>query len=78
MITLSDLSELCGYDVAHVKDRLKRGFEDALGVESERGALTESESQLAEHLSVRHRSRDWIYRLDDKRRKRREHKRQRS
>lgn len=69
MITLS---ELIGYDsdIEYVKNVLKRGFETALGMTARRGALTKSEIELAKHLSKRHKSRDWIYRLDEKRRKR--------
>ena len=60
-----------GYDIDHVKGALKRGFEDALGVEAQRDVLTDSEIELAQRLSEKHRSRDWIYRMDDKRRRRR-------
>ncbi len=41
MITLSELLDGAGYDVDHVKGALKRGFEDALGVDARRGVLTE-------------------------------------
>ena len=74
MITLSELLDGADYDIEHVKSAMKKGFEDALGVESQRGVLTDSETEVAERLSERHRSRDWIYRLDDKRRKRRNRK----
>ena len=70
MITLSDLLGRRGYEVGHVKEALKRGFEDALGVTTVRGALTDSEDLLASRLVDRHRSRDWVYRMDDKRRRR--------
>jgi len=71
MITLSELLDGAGYDIDYVKGALKRGFEDALGVEAQRGVLTDSEIELAQRLSEKHRSRDWIYRMDDKRRRRR-------
>ena len=74
MITLSELFEHA-FDVECVKSVLKCGFEATLGVTTRRGALTESEIELAEHLCKRHKRRDWIYRLDDKRRKRIRHKR---
>lgn len=70
MITLSDLLGRRGYDVGYVKEALERGFEDALEVSAEQGVLAESETQLASRLVARHRSRDWVYRMDDKRRKR--------
>ena len=70
MITLSELLGGAGYDIGHVKGALKRGFENALGVEARRGVLTDSEIELAQRLSEKHRSRDWIYRMDDKRRRR--------
>ena len=71
MITLSELLDGAGYDIDYVKGVLKRGFEDALGVEARRGVLTDSEIELAQRLNEKHRSRDWIYRMDDKRRRRR-------
>jgi lipoate-protein ligase A len=71
MITLLDLLGGADYDINHVKGALKRGFEDALGVEARRSALTESEIALARRLSEKHRSREWVYRMDDKRRRRR-------
>lgn len=70
MITLSELLGRRSYDIDYMKEVLKRGFEDALGITLKCGALTESETALTEHLSKRHRNRDWIYRMDDKRRKR--------
>jgi len=70
MVTLSDLLGQRGYDICDVPAVLKRGFEDALGVTTVRGALTDSEDLLASRLVDRHRSRDWVYRMDDKRRRR--------
>ena len=70
MITLSDLLGRRDYEIRYVQDALKRGFEDALGITLESGVLTESEDWLASRLAERHRNRDWIYRMDDKRRKR--------
>ncbi len=71
MITLSELLDGAGYDIDYVKGVLKRGFEDALGVKARRGVLTGEEIELAQRLSEKHRSREWIYRMDDKRRRRR-------
>lgn len=51
-----------------MKGVLKRGFEDALGVEARRSVLTGAEIELAQRLNARHRSRDWIFQMDDKRR----------
>ncbi len=70
MITLTDLLGRRGYDICDVSEVLKRGFEDALGVTAVCGALTDPEDRLASRLADRHRSRDWVYRMDDKRRKR--------
>ena len=70
MITLSDLLGQRGYDICGVSEVLKMGFEDALGVTTVRGALTDSEDRLASRLVDRHQSRDWVYRMDEKRRKR--------
>ena len=67
MITLSELLDGAGYDIDHVKGILKRGFEGALGVEARRGVLTGAEIEQAQRLCEKHRSRDWIYRMDDKR-----------
>ncbi|KAF5411057.1 MAG: biotin/lipoate A/B protein ligase family protein [Euryarchaeota archaeon] len=76
MITLSDLLGRRGYDICGVSEVLKMGFEDALGVTTVCGAPTDSEDLLASRLADRHRSRDWVYRMDDKRRKRLGRKRQ--
>ena len=74
MITLKDLLNGEGYDLNHVKNTLKNGFEDALGVESKKGVLTKSEIEISDRLVERHRKHEWIYRMDDKRRKRLENK----
>ena len=76
MITLSDLIGWRSYEVEHVKEVLKMGFEDALGVTAVRGALTDSEDRLASRLVDRHRSQGWVYRMDEKRRRRLGHERQ--
>ncbi|CAD7768557.1 Lipoate-protein ligase A subunit 1 [Candidatus Methanoperedenaceae archaeon GB37] len=68
MITLSELLGRTP-DLEEAKSVLRDGFEAALGVTTRDGVLTESEIELAEHLSKRHKSRDWIYRMDNKRRK---------
>lgn len=54
-----------------MKGALKRGFEDALGVEAGRSVLTDLEIKLAQRLNEKHKSREWIYRMDNKRRRRR-------
>jgi len=41
------------------------------GVEARRSLLTGAEIELAQRLSEKHRGREWIYRMDDKRRRRR-------
>ena len=70
MITLFELLGGAEYDLDHVKWALKLGFEDAMGVEARCSVLTDSEVELAQRLSEKHRSRDWIYRMDDNRRRR--------
>ena len=42
----------------------------ALEIEARRGVLAGAETELAQRLSEKHRSRDWVYRMDDKRRRR--------
>ena len=59
----------------HVKGIMKRGFEDALGVEARHSVLTGAEIELPQRLNEKHRSRDWIYRMDDKRRRQRQRRR---
>ena len=54
----------------HVNEALKLGFEEALGVDARRSVLTGAKIELAQRLNEKHRSRDWIYRMDDKRRRR--------
>ncbi len=61
MITLPELLGGSGYDIDHVKGALKCGFEDMPGVEAWCGVLTGEDIELAQHLSEKHRSRDWIY-----------------
>ncbi|HUV82351.1 MAG TPA: lipoate--protein ligase [archaeon] len=70
MITLSDLMELP--DLEEIKQALRAGFEDALGIGTYDGQLSEAEIILAQELTTLYTSRDWIYRMDDKRKKRRE------
>jgi lipoate-protein ligase A len=69
MITLKDLLNGEDYDISHVKRTLKNGFENALGVKTKNGVLTRSEIELSNCLVERHRRHEWIYRMDDKRRK---------
>ena len=49
---------------------LKCGFEDMTVVDAWCGVLMGEDIELAQHLSEKHRSRDRIYRMDDKRRRR--------
>ena len=58
MITLSELLDGAGYVIDHVKGALKRGFEDALGVEAQCSVLMGEEIELAQRLNEKHRSRD--------------------
>ncbi len=71
LITLSELLDGAGYDIDHVKGIIKRGFEDALGPEARRSMLTGEEIELAQRLNEKHKSREWIYRMDYERRRRR-------
>lgn len=63
MITLMDLGIT---DIETVKTALRKGFEKALGVESEEGALTESEIEMAARLLEKYENKEWIYRMDIK------------
>ena len=74
MITLKDLLNGENYYIDHVKKILKSGFEIVLGVETKNGVLTKSEIELSNSLVERHRRNEWIYRMDNKRRKRLESK----
>ena len=69
MITLSELLGVAGYDIDHVKEALKRGFEDALGVKARRSVLMGEKIKLDQRLNEKHLNGDWIYSMDDKRRR---------
>ncbi|VVB85329.1 Lipoate-protein ligase A subunit 1 [uncultured archaeon] len=72
MITLCDMGIS---DVEAVKKALRHGFEEALGIRSQEGMLTVSESKQAAILMDKYMRTDWIYRMDHKRdmRKKRDH-----
>ncbi|HEY9245759.1 MAG TPA: biotin/lipoate A/B protein ligase family protein [Candidatus Methanoperedens sp.] len=64
MITLKEMGIK---DMDEVKKALRTGFEQALGIRSEDGKLTESEVDTANHLLDKYRQKDWTYRMDIKR-----------
>ncbi|GFO98103.1 lipoate-protein ligase A [groundwater metagenome] len=64
MITLRQMGIT---DMDTVKKALKQGFEDALGINSCEGELTESENELAAVLLDKYARNDWIYKMDNKR-----------
>jgi lipoate-protein ligase A len=70
MITLSDLMELPDLEV--IKQALRAGFEDALCIGTYYGQVSETEVNMAHELTTLYKSRDWTYRMDEKRKKRRE------
>ena len=68
MITLSDLMELP--DLNEIKQALRAGFEDALRIGTYDSQVSEAEVNMAQELTPLYKSRDWTYRMDDKRKKR--------
>jgi lipoate-protein ligase A len=64
MVTLRELGII---DMDAVKNSLRQGFENALGVSSYQGKLTESENELAAILLEKYVLNDWIYKMDNKR-----------
>lgn len=69
MITLRDLMELP--DLDRIKEYMRTGFEDGLGVKTYKGVISENEHRLAKELSSMYSSGEWTYRMDNKRRRRR-------
>jgi lipoate-protein ligase A len=68
MITLSDLMELP--DLNEIKQALRAGFEDTLHIGTYDTQVSEAEINMAQELTTLYKSRDWTYRMDDKRKKR--------
>lgn len=64
MITLKEMEIT---DIDAVKKALRQGFEQALGISSHDGALTENEARMASQLLDKYRRHDWTYRMDIKR-----------
>lgn len=64
MITLRQMGIT---DINIVKTALREGFEEALGINSCDGELTESENELAAVLLEKYLWNDWIYKMDIKR-----------
>ncbi|MEM2225940.1 MAG: biotin/lipoate A/B protein ligase family protein [Candidatus Bathyarchaeia archaeon] len=54
-----ELGRAVGFE--EVSDALRRGFEEALGIELEEGDLSEEERSLAMELRGKYSSREWIY-----------------
>ncbi len=64
MITLKEIGIT---DIEDVKNALRGGFEQALGISSNDGLLTLSEAEMANRLLDKYLQHDWIYRMDIKR-----------
>ena len=64
MITLHELGII---DMDEVKNSLMQGFENALGVSSCEGTLTESETEQAAVLLKKYLLNEWTYKMDNKR-----------
>ena len=72
MTTLSDLME--SPDPEEIKQALRAGFEEALCIRTYDGQVSEAEVNIAYELTALYKSRDWTYRMDDKRKKRQKEK----
>jgi lipoate-protein ligase A len=57
-----------------IKTLLRRGFEEALNIQTQKATLTPSEINTAEKLKEKYKSREWTYRMDEKRRRRKRRK----
>jgi lipoate-protein ligase A len=68
MVTLSDLMELP--DMNHIKQVLRTGFEEGLGVKTYEGSISVAEDTLAKELTLLYTSKDWTFQMDDKKAKR--------
>ena len=68
MVTLSDLMELP--PIGTIKQALCLGFEEALGIGTYEGTISDEEEKLAVELTRQYASVEWTYRIDHKRAKR--------
>lgn len=64
MITLKDLDVM---EIGFVKQKLREGFESALGITSEEGALTKDEIHMADRLLEKYLDHEWTHKMDIKR-----------
>lgn len=64
MITLKEMGIT---DIDAVKKALRQGFEQALGISSNDGMLTENEAEMANQLLDKYTQKEWTYRMDIKR-----------
>ncbi len=64
MITLKEMGIT---DIEDVKNTLREGFEQALGISSKAGVLSKSEAKMAEQLMDKYTQKDWTFRMDIKR-----------
>lgn len=64
MITLKEMGIT---DIEEVKKALRKGFENALRISSEDGALALSETRMANQLLNKYLQHEWTYRMDIKR-----------
>ncbi|MCE8422812.1 MAG: lipoate--protein ligase family protein [Candidatus Methanoperedens sp.] len=70
MITLKEMGIT---DIIEIITALREGFERALGVKSQDGALTGSELDMAYRLLEKYTQKEWTYRMDIKRALRKKH-----
>lgn len=66
MITLKQMGI---EDIDYIKKALRKGFEKALGIKTRKGRLTSSEIDMASMLYHKYKKKEWIYRMDIKRKK---------
>lgn len=56
-------------NINEIKEILKNGFERALGVKFRKGKLTKEEKKIVKELTEKYKTKEWIYRMDLKKRK---------
>ncbi len=64
MITLKDIGIM---NIENIKKELKRGFEEALGIKTHEGILTDDEMRMEMKLLEKYQSQEWTYKMDIKR-----------
>jgi lipoate-protein ligase A len=64
---MTTLREMHITDMIEVKKVLRKGFENALGIKSEDGTLSSSETEMANQLTDKYTKDEWTYRMDFRR-----------